>query len=78
MKTTDKIVVYPNASGGVEIVFLDKLANLPNLGSQQLAQRETPSGKPYRILDIDTIPKDELFRNAWYVDFSKTDGYGRE
>jgi len=43
----------------------------------ELAKKDVPTGKKYKIVDTSTISSDRSFRNAWEVDESKlTDGVG--
>ena len=32
---------------------------------EELAAKDVPSGKPYKIVDVSDIPTDRTFRNAW-------------
>ena len=46
---------------------------------QEIAEKDVPAGKPYKIVSVDDIPSDRTFRNAWEVDESTlTDGTGGE
>jgi len=46
---------------------------------QEIAEKDVPTGKPYKIVSVDDIPSDRTFRNAWEVDESTlTDGVGGE
>lgn len=46
---------------------------------QQIAEKDVPAGKPYRIVDVSEIPSDRTFRNAWTVNEADlTDGVGAE
>lgn len=43
----------------------------------QIAQKDVPAGKPYKIVDESELPQDRTFRNAWDIDESElTDGIG--
>lgn len=43
----------------------------------QIAQKDVPAGKPYKIVDDSEIPTDRTFRDAWDIDESElTDGVG--
>ena len=57
-----KRVIYPSDNGGVVIVIPTE--------SLELAMKDIPSGKPYRIVDAADIPADREFRNAWTADFT--------
>ena len=44
---------------------------------EELAKKDVPTGKKYKIVDTSTIPIDRSFRNAWEVDEGLlTDGVG--
>ena len=44
---------------------------------EELANKDVPTGKKYKIVETSSIPSDRTFRNAWEVDESKlTDGVG--
>ena len=32
---------------------------------QQIAEKDVPAGKPFKIVDVSEIPSDRTFRNAW-------------
>ena len=44
---------------------------------EELAKKDVPTGKKYKIVDTSTISSDRTFRNAWEVDEAQlTDGVG--
>lgn len=55
-------IIYPNDEGGVSI-----LVPSPDCGLtiEEIALKDVPSGKPYKIVDVADIPSDRTFRNAW-------------
>jgi hypothetical protein len=55
-------IIYPNDEGGVSI-----LVPAPECGLtiEQIAAKDVPAGKPYKIVDGSDIPTDRTFRNAW-------------
>jgi hypothetical protein len=55
-------IIYLNDDGGVSIIIPTE--------SLELAMKDIPSGKPYRIVDAADIPADREFRNAWTADFT--------
>ncbi len=62
----EQIIIYPNDNGGVVIVW-----PAPNCGlsMEQIAAKDVPEGKPYKIVDASAIPTDRTFRAAWeYVE----------
>ena len=43
----------------------------------ELAKKDVPTGKKYKIVDTSSISSDRSFRNAWEVDEAQlTDGVG--
>jgi hypothetical protein len=42
----------------------------------EIARKDVPANKPYKIIDESAIPTDRTFRDAWEADFSNPDGYG--
>ena len=53
----DKRIIYPNDEGGVAIIIPTE--------SIELAMKDIPEGKSYKIVDVADIPTDRTFRNAW-------------
>jgi len=44
---------------------------------EELAKKDVPTGKKYKIVDASEVPSDRNFRNAWEVDEAQlTDGVG--
>lgn len=70
----EKVIAHPNDNGSVAITFFPSNTKLD---IHTIAEQAVPAGKPYRILDKDILPEDHTFFNAWYVDFSVVDGYGK-
>ena len=55
-------IIYPKDDGGVAIIIP---APDCGLSIEQIAERDVPSGKPYRIVDVSDLPTDRTFRDAW-------------
>jgi len=57
-----KQIIYPNDNGGVSIITPS-----PNWAGtlEELASKDVPTGKPYKIVNESEIPSDRTFRNAW-------------
>jgi hypothetical protein len=55
-------IIYPTDDGGVVI-----LIPAPECGwtIEQIAAKDVPAGKPYKVVDVSEIPSDRTFRNAW-------------
>lgn len=32
---------------------------------EEIAERDVPAGKPWKIVDVSEIPEDRTYRNAW-------------
>jgi len=65
-------ILYPTADGGVAVIVPTDECGLT---IEELAAKDVPAGKPYKIVDVADIPSDRSFRNAWNhdltVDFAK-------
>jgi len=53
-------IIYPTDDGVAIIVPADC-----GLTIEQIANKDVPAGKPYKIVDVADIPTDRTFRNAW-------------
>ena len=64
-----KRIIYKNGDG-VSIIC-------PTLNwagtMDELAKKDVPTGKKYKVVDTSTLPDDREFRNAWEVDESLLD-----
>lgn len=50
-------IIYPTDEGGVAVI-------VPAV-SIELALKDIPAGKVYKIIDVADVPTDRTFRNAW-------------
>jgi len=57
-------IIYPNDDGGVSILIPAPEA-LETMTIEEIAAKDVPEGKPYKIVDVADIPTDRTFRNAW-------------
>jgi len=57
-----QLIIYPNDTGGVCILTT---ALECGLTIEEIAAKDVPAGKPYKIVDVADIPTDRTFRNAW-------------
>ena len=57
-------IIYPNDDGGVSILIPTE-EYLADHTIEELAEKDVPEGKPYKIVDVSDIPEDRTFRNAW-------------
>jgi hypothetical protein len=58
----EKRIIYPTNDGGVAIIIP---APECGLTIEEIAAKDVPAGKPYKIVDSADIPSDRTFRNAW-------------
>ena len=54
-------IIYPTDNGVAIIVPTDNCG----LTIEEIAVKDVPEGKPYKIVDVEDIPSDRTFRNAW-------------
>jgi hypothetical protein len=57
-------IIYPTDDGGVAIVIPAPEA-LETMTIEQIADKDVPVGKAYKIVDVADIPTDRTFRAAW-------------
>lgn len=57
-------IIYPTDEGGVAIVIPAPEA-LETMTIEEIAAKDVPAGKPYKIVDTADVPTDRTFRNAW-------------
>lgn len=54
-------IIYPTDDGGVAIIIPADCG----LTIDEIAAKDVPEGKPFKIVDVADIPTDRTFRNAW-------------
>ena len=57
-----KRVIYLTDEGGVAVIVPTPECGLT---IEEIAAKDVPVGKPYKIVDVSEIPSDRTFRNAW-------------
>lgn len=57
-----KRIIYPTDDGGVAIIVP---APECGLTIEEIAAKDVPEGKEYKIIDTADVPSDRTFRNAW-------------
>jgi hypothetical protein len=70
-----KRIIYKNDNGGVSVIVPS-----PNTGLtiEEIAAKDVPTGRPYKIVDVSEIPNDRTARDLWDVDEADlTDGVGQ-
>ena len=71
-----KCIIYKSDDGGVAEVYP---ALSCGLTIEQIALKDVPFGKPFKIIDVSDLPTDQTTRNAWTVDEADlTDGVGAD
>jgi len=71
-----KRIIYQTDEGGVAII-IPAPEVLNQYGIEAIALKDVPAGKPFKIVDVDSIPSDRTFRSAWEIDQAiLTDGFG--
>jgi hypothetical protein len=74
----NQVIIYKTDEGGVAVIIPTPDYMLTHT-IEELAAKDVPSGKPYKIVDVTDIPSDRTFRNAWTVnEADMTDGVGAE
>jgi len=58
----NKRIIYPTDNGGVAIIVP---AAECTLTIEEIAAKDVPAGKSFKIVDVSDIPTDRTFRNAW-------------
>jgi len=59
-----KRIIYPTDDGGVAIVIPAPEA-LETMTIEEIAAKDVPAGKPFKIIDTVDVPTDRTFRDAW-------------
>ena len=69
----DKRKIYKNDDGTVSVIVPTDCG----LTVEQIAQKDVPTGRAYKIVNVSEISSDRTFRNAWTIDDAElTDGVG--
>jgi len=55
-------IIYPTDDGGVAVIVP---APECGLTIEEIATKDVPAGKSFKIVDVADIPNDRTFRNAW-------------
>jgi hypothetical protein len=63
-----KRIIYKNQDNSVSIIVPSNEA-LQFMTIEQIANKDVPANRTYKIVDVSEIPTDRTFRNAWeYVE----------
>jgi len=57
-------IIYQTNEGGVAIVIPSPEA-LETMTIEEIAAKDVPTGKPFKIIDTADVPTDRTFRSAW-------------
>jgi hypothetical protein len=69
-------IIYPNDEGGVAVIIPTPEA-LEQHTIMEIAIKDVPAHKPFKIVDASDIPSDRSARDAWTVAYEDlTDGVG--
>ena len=69
----NKRIIYQNDTGCVSVIVPCDCG----LTIEEIAAKDVPTGKPYKIVDVADIPTDRQWRDQWTVDIADlTDGVG--
>ena len=72
----NQVIIYKQDNGVVAIIRPTEEA-LAKYGIEAIAQKDVPTGKPYKIVDVSELPADRSKRAAWTVSADiLTDGVG--
>ena len=69
----NKRIIYKDNEGNLKVIIpIDN-----NLTIQEIAKKDVPTGKPYKIIEETDLPNSREYRNAWTIDDAElTDGVG--
>ena len=59
-----KRIIYPTDNGSMAIIIPTPEA-LETMTIEELAAKDVPAGKEFKIIDTADVPSDRTFRNAW-------------
>ena len=57
-------IIYPTDEGGVAVIIPAPEA-LETMTIEEIAAKDVPAGKEFKIIDTADVPSDRTFRNAW-------------
>lgn len=67
------VIAYPREKGGIAILY----PNLDcGLSVQDIAEKDVPADTPYVIIPEVTVPNNNVFFDAFEIDFSFPNGTG--
>ena len=66
---SNKRIIYPQDNGTVAIIVPSDWYLATGATLEDIAAKDVPPGKPWKIIDVSDIPEDRTLRNAWEADF---------
>ena len=60
----NKRIIYKNDDGAVHVV----VPSDESLTIEEIAEKDTPTGVKYYIVDVSKVPSERIFRDAWDLD----------
>lgn len=74
MADQTKRIIYKQDNGVIAIIIP---AINETMSIEEIARKDVPTGKPYKIVNVSEISSDRTFRDAWTINDSElTDGVG--
>ena len=74
MADQTKRIIYKQDNGVIAIIIP---AINETMSIEEIARKDVPTGKAYKIVNVSEIFSDRTFRDAWTIDDSElTDGVG--
>ena len=73
-----KRIIYKNTDNSVGVLIpTDEALSFATI--EQIAEKDVPKDLPYKIVDVEDIPIDRTYRDAWEWDKTiEPDGFGEE
>ena len=59
---SNKRILWQTEDGGVAVIVPSDNSSLT---VEEIAVKDVPPGRPYKIVDVSEVPSDRTFRNAW-------------
>jgi len=74
MADQTKRIIYKQDNGVIAIIIP---AINETMSIEEIARKDVPTGKAYKIVNVSEISSDRTFRDAWTIDDAElTDGVG--
>lgn len=71
-------IIFKNTDGSIGVIHPSQ-ESLSKYTYKQIAEKDVPSGLPYVIVEVSSIPTDRTFRDAWELpEDTVFDGVGSE